>query len=128
MKKWLLLGTLLFFLLIIAIIIAADADQFPDVIKRLYQFPNGDKAGHFILFGILSFLLNESALTLFPKPNPARLVLTISLLLAVLIGLEEWSQALFPARTMSLIDLLASYSGVMIAAVLVWLWRPKLVL
>ena len=70
MKKWLLLGTLLFFLLIIAIIIAADADQFPDVIKRLYQFPNGDKAGHFILFGILSFLLSESALTLFPKPNP----------------------------------------------------------
>ena len=120
MKKWLLLGTLLFFLLIVAIVIAADADQFPDFIKRLYQFPNGDKAGHFILFGILSFLLNESALTLFPKPNPARLVLTISLLLAIVIGLEEWSQALFPARTMSLTDLLASYTGVALFALLAY--------
>ena len=118
MKKWLLLGTLLFFLLIVAIVIAADADQFPDFIKRLYQFPGGDKAGHFILFGILSFLLNESALTLLPKPNPARLVLTVSLLLAILIGLEEWSQSLFPARTMALTDLLASYTGVALFALL----------
>lgn len=120
MKRWLLLGTLLFFLLIVAIIIMADADQFPDFIKRLYQFPGGDKAGHFILFGILSFLLNESALTLSPKPNPARLALTVSLLLAILIGLEEWSQALFPARTMSLTDLLASYSGVTLFALLAY--------
>jgi VanZ family protein len=120
MKRWLLLGTLLFFLLIVAIIIAADADQFPDFIKRLYQFPGGDKAGHFILFGILSFLLNESALTLLPKPNPARLTLAISLLLAILIGLEEWSQALFPARTMSLTDLLASYTGVTLFALLAY--------
>jgi polysaccharide biosynthesis protein VpsQ len=120
MKKWLLLGTLLFFLLIVAIIITADANQFPDFIKRLYQFPGGDKAGHFILFGILSFLLNESALTLLPKPNPARLVLTVSLLLAILIGLEEWSQALFPARTMSLTDLLASYTGVTLFALLAY--------
>ena len=120
MKKWLLLGTLLFFLLIVAIIVMADVEQFPDFIKRLYQFPNGDKAGHFILLGILSFLLNESALTLFPKPNPARLVLTISLLLAIVIGLEEWSQALFPARTMSLTDLLASYTGVALFALLAY--------
>jgi polysaccharide biosynthesis protein VpsQ len=120
MKKWLLLGTLLFFLLIVAIIITADANQFPEFIKRLYQFPGGDKAGHFILFGILSFLLNESALTLLPKPNPARLVLTVSLLLAILIGLEEWSQALFPARTMSLTDLLASYTGVTLFALLAY--------
>jgi VanZ family protein len=125
MKRWLLFGTLLFFLLIVAIIVMADVEQFPNFIKRLYQFPGGDKAGHFILFGILSFLLNESALTLFPKPKPARLVLTVSLLLTILIGLEEWSQSLFPSRTMSLSDLLASYTGVMIAAILVWLWRPK---
>ena len=101
MKKWLLIGTLLFFLLIVAIIISADADQLPDFLDRLYQFPGGDKVGHFILYGILSFLLNTSALTLFPKRDPARLVLTVSLLLSIGIGLEEWSQSLFPARTMS---------------------------
>jgi VanZ family protein len=120
MKRWLLLGTLLFCLLIVAIIVVADANQFPDFIERLYQFPGGDKAGHFILFGMLSFLLNESALSLFPKPNPTRLVLTVSLLLAILIGLEEWSQALFPARTMSITDLLASYTGVTAFALLAY--------
>lgn len=120
MKKWLLLGTPLFFLLIVTIVITADTNRFPDFIKRLYQFPGGDKAGHFILFGILSFLVNESTLTLFPRPNPTRLILTVSSLLAILIGLEEWSQALFPARTMSLTDLLASYTGVTLFAFLAY--------
>jgi VanZ family protein len=123
MKKWLLVGTLLFFLMIVAIVIGADANRLPDFLERLYRFPGGDKAGHFILFGILSFLLNESALTLFPKRSPARLILTVSLLLAIMIGLEEWSQALFPARTMSLTDLLASYSGVTLFALLAYWTR-----
>lgn len=118
MKKWLLLSTLLFSGFIIAIIVAANANQFPAPLKRIYDFPGGDKAGHFILFGILSFLLNKSALVLFPKSNPARLILTVSLLLSILIGLEEWSQSLFPARTMALTDLLASYTGVALFALL----------
>ena len=120
MKKWLLLATILFSLFIMALVIGADADQFPQPLKYLYDFPGGDKAGHFILFGVLSFLLNSSALVLFPKQNPARLVLTISLLLSILIGLEEWSQALFPARTMSITDLIASYAGVTLFACLAW--------
>ena len=102
MKKWLLGSTLLFLLSIIAIVIIANMGQFPDPLKGLYNFPGGDKVGHFLLFGILSFLLNRSALTLFPNRNPTRLTLTVSLLLSVLIGLEEWSQSLFPSRTMSM--------------------------
>jgi len=76
--------------------------------------------GHFGLFGLLGFLLNRSALVLFPRRNPARLILTVSLLLSILIGLEEWSQSLFPARTMSLSDLLASYAGVAVFALLAY--------
>ena len=123
MKKWLLLATILFSLFIIALVIGADADQFPQPLKYLYDFPGGDKAGHFILFGVLSFLLNSSALVLFLKRNPARLVLTISLLLSILIGLEEWSQSLFPSRTMSLYDLFASYAGVCVFALLAYRQR-----
>lgn len=123
MKKWLLLATLLFLFLIVAIVIGADADRFPLLLKPLYDFPGGDKAGHFILFGILSFLLNKSALVLFPKRTPARLVLTVSLLLSIVIGLEEWSQSLFPSRTMSLIDLVASYAGVFVFALLAYWTR-----
>jgi VanZ family protein len=120
MKKWLLLATLLFSLLIVAIVIGADADELPRPIERLIDVPGGDKVGHFALFGILSFLLNKSALNLFPNRMPARLVLTVSLLLAIVIGLEEWSQSLFPARTMSLTDLLASYTGVGMFALLAY--------
>ena len=117
MKKWLLFGTGLFSLLILSIVILANLDQFPRPIKYLYDFPGGDKLGHFVLFGILSFLLNKSALSLFPNRIPTRLILNVSLLLAILIGLEEWSQSLFPARTMSIFDLLASYTGVAMFAV-----------
>ena len=120
MKKWLLLTTLLFSLLIVTVVILANLDQFPQPIKYLYDFPGGDKVGHFALFGLLSFLLNLSALAFYPKWNSARLVLTVSLLLAIVIGLEEWSQSLFPARTMSAIDLLASYTGVTVFACLAW--------
>jgi VanZ family protein len=118
MQKWLLVATALFSLLIVAIVVGANADMLPRPLERFYNFPGGDKAGHFILFGILSFLLNRSALALFPKRTSARLILTVSLLLAILIGLEEWSQSLFPARTMDLSDLLASYAGVAAFALL----------
>jgi len=120
MNKWLLFTTVLFSLLIVAIVVGANVDGFPRPVKRLIDMPGGDKAGHFILYGILCLLFNKSALNLFPNRNPARLVLTVSLLLAVLIGLEEWSQSLFPARTMSLTDLLASYAGVGAFAVLAY--------
>jgi len=120
MKKWLLIATVLFSLLIISIVIGANMDQFSDRLKQLYDFPGGDKTGHFFLFGILSFLLNRSALVLFPKQNSARLILIVSLLLSILIGLEEWSQSLFPARTMSLTDLIASYAGVLGFAILAY--------
>jgi VanZ family protein len=120
MKKWLLFATFLFLLFIIVLVIGADAGQFPQPLKYLYDFPGGDKAGHFILFGLLNFLLTRSALSLFPNRTPTRLILVVSLLLSILIGLEEWSQALFPARTMSITDLIASYAGVTLFACLAW--------
>jgi len=120
MKKLLLIATTIFSLLIVTIVIGANMDRFPDWLKQLYDFPGGDKMGHFLLFGILGFLLGRSALLLFPKRNPARLVLTVSLLLSILIGLEEWSQSLFPARTMSFTDLLFSYAGVAVFALLAY--------
>lgn len=120
MQKWLLVTTALFALLIVAIVVDANADVLPRQLKRLADFPGGDKTGHFVLFGILSFLVNKSALMLLSKWNPVRIILITSLLLSILIGLEEWSQSLFPARTMSLNDLVASLSGVFVFALLVY--------
>ena len=112
MKNWLFASTLLFSILIVATVIGADTGRLPSSLDYIYHFPGGDKVGHFILYGILSFLLNKSTLLLFPKKNVLRIILTTSLLLSIVIGLEEWSQSLFPSRTMSIIDLAASYAGV----------------
>jgi len=120
MKKWVFASTLIFLLFIIAIVIGADTDRLPRLIDLLYHFPGGDKVGHFILFGILCFLLNRSAQMLFPKGNNLHINLTTSLLLSIVIGLEEWSQSLFPSRTMSIADLMASYAGVFIFALLAY--------
>ena len=123
MRERLFVSTFLFFFLLVGIVIGANANQLPGFLKPLYNFPGGDKVGHFILFGILSFLVNKSIITHFKEKKPSRLVLLISLFLSILIGLEEWSQSLFPSRTMSLADLLASYAGVVVFAFLAYLLR-----
>ena len=122
-EKWLFVVTALFALLILALVIGANTGHLPDLIDRIYRLPRGDKFGHLILFGILSFLLNKSALAFFPEQNPVRLVLTVTLLLSIVVGLEEWSQALFPGRLPSIKDLIASYMGVFPAAFLAYWTR-----
>ena len=69
---------------------------------------------------MLNYLLNLSALRVSPARPRGRVILVASLLLSALIGLEEWSQALFPARTQSLTDLIASYAGVSLSALLAY--------
>jgi hypothetical protein len=114
--------TILFAFLILAIIILADAGSL-GFLAFIYDFPYGDKAGHFILYGILSFLINLTFLRSLPN-RPSKLVaITVSLLLALAIGIEEWSQNFFPMRTADWIDLLFSYFGVTVGA---WLaYRKK---
>jgi len=126
MKNWLFASTLLFSILIVATVIGADVGRLPRPVDYLYHIPGGDKVGHFILFGILSFLLNKSAVLLFPTRDTLRIILTTSLLLSIVIGLEEWSQSLFPSRTMSIVDLAASYAGVATFAFLAYRTSQKM--
>jgi VanZ family protein len=107
--KWL---AILFGIFVILIIILADAGTLPHYLGSLSDFPNGDKAGHFILYGILTFLID---LTLFRSlPNQSRKLLAVKcgVILALLIGLEEFSQQYFADRTFDLVDLTFSYLGV----------------
>jgi VanZ family protein len=108
--KWL---ASLFTVFIILIIVLADAGVLARYVGFVYEFPWGDKAGHFILYGILSLLLN---LTLFRShPDQSRRLLAVKLgfLLALLIGLEEFSQQYFSNRTFDLVDLSFSYMGLL---------------
>ena len=107
--KWL---AILFALFIVLIILMADAGVLAQYLGFLYSYPFGDKVGHFALYGILTLLLNLSLFRSRPDQSRSRLAVKCSLILALLIGLEEFSQQLFANRTFDLIDLAFSYLGV----------------
>ena len=106
--KWL---TILFTLFIILIIVLADTGNL-GILDFIYQIPYADKLGHFILYGILVLLINLTLFRSIRSQNQNRIVLLSGLTLALLIGLEELSQQNFPNRTFDLVDLSASYLGV----------------
>ena len=109
--------TILFALFIALIIILADLGQL-GFLSIVNSIPYGDKAGHFILYGILTLLLDLTLLRAHPNRSPKRIVLSTSLILAHLIGIEEFSQQFFAKRSFDLVDLLFSYLGVIFFSLL----------
>jgi VanZ family protein len=83
-----------------------------NVLGFINQIPFGDKAGHFILYGILTLLIDLAFIRARQEISRKLIVLRIALILALAIGLEEYSQQFFEKRTSSWADLLFSYLGV----------------
>lgn len=108
LMKWL---AILFALFIALIIVLADTGNL-GVLGFINQIPYGDKAGHFILFGILALLLDLTFIRSLPNRDPKLVALSTGLILAFIIGVEEYSQQFFTSRTFSLLDLVFSYLGV----------------
>ena len=108
--KWI---TILFALFIILIIVLADNGQL-GILKFVNQIPYGDKAGHFILYGILTLLIDLTLLRSLPFQSPRRVTVISGLILILLIGVEELSQQFFASRTVSFQDLFAGYLGVIL--------------
>ena len=106
--KWL---TIFFTLFILLIIVLADTGNL-GMLDFVYYVPYADKVGHFILYGILVLLTNLTLFRALPSQARIRLVILSGLTLALLIGLEELSQQHFSNRTFDLVDLSASYLGV----------------
>ncbi len=106
--------SILFTIFIIVIIILADNGNIPPFIRSIYDFENGDKLGHFILYGLLTFFITRTFFSALPSKSRSWVTLSIGLILALGIALEEFSQQYFSARTFDLIDLLASFLGVLV--------------
>lgn len=106
-------AAVLFTIFIILVIILADRGLLGPL-HFIYDFPYGDKAGHFILYGLLAFFITLASIRSFLRLDPKRVALSIGLILALLIGAEEYSQKFFANRTFDLIDLLASYIGLIV--------------
>ncbi len=103
--------TILFILFIVVIIINADRGSLPDPLKFFYTFAGGDKIGHFVLIGLLTFLVNLSLsarrIELF-----SRSVLLGSFVVAIAVIIEELSQLFISTRSCSLSDLVFDFLGI----------------
>ncbi len=99
-----------FAIFILAVVLLADQGRLPGFLYALYDFPYGDKLGHFLLMGGLALLAN---LAVGRRPPRFRLFATLGI--AALVALEELSQELFPARHADLLDLAASLTGIAVA-------------
>ncbi len=111
MKRW----AIFFGLLLIGIVILADLGDL-GWFKIIYNFPLGDKLGHFILFGVLSLLVNLSLMQDHPARDRRGMAAAASLAIMILIGLEELSQNWFATRFADPWDWLAGCMGVIIFA------------
>jgi hypothetical protein len=96
-----------FFILIVIIANRGDGNRWWGFLVR---HPYGDKLGHLILVGTLSFLTNL-ALSLRPLPKLPSWITTVTLILFSLLTIEELSQAFIPSRSCDLFDWLADVCG-----------------
>ena len=89
----------------------ADAGRGQWLFNLVRLVPGGDKTGHFILFGLLSFLLNvvlRAAIVRYGKLT----LLKGSIIIALVVIAEEISQLFFASRTFDLLDLSADMAGI----------------
>lgn len=112
----------LYLALLLAIVIVADLGKLP--IDLLSKIPHYDTIGHFLLYGIASFLshraTNRRAIAIFRVPIPLGPFLFASVTIA-----EELLQQILPNRTFSLLDLGASLLGIILFFGLGELWFPR---
>lgn len=106
--KWI---AFLFTIFILLIIVLADAGVLAHYVGFLYYMPFGDKLGHFFLYGILSLVINLALFRSLPLHSRKLLAAKSGMFLALLIGLEEFSQQFFSNRSFDLVDLIFSYLG-----------------
>jgi hypothetical protein len=119
-NKWMFFTMVVFVVLLATIVITADRGKLPVFITVLYNFPGGDKAGHFILMGILNLLATRLALARNPTGSWRQTALT-GLVVAALAALEEFSQRFFPYRHATWGDFASSLAGIAVFGTIAWL-------
>lgn len=110
------LAALAFGLFIIAIVVIANRGEGVSWWSFIHRIPYADKISHIGLFGTLSFLCNL-ALPSFRLRFLPRCITPITLILLILISLEEISQAFIPTRHCDLFDWLADLAGLAIGQI-----------
>lgn len=102
---------------------AANSGHLPGFVASIYHFPNGDKIGHFGLYGMVAFFLSLA----FPLSWQAgRFLIPVFMLIFLVFAIgEEWSQSLFPRRTADPIDALCSCVGIVLGTWIASRWKAR---
>lgn len=108
LRRW----TALYGFFLLWIIAAADLGHLP-ITRWLHHFPWGDKVGHFVLMGLLGFLLNLCLGLRRWRPYDLGLMIG-STVVALMATLEEISQLWFPSRRFDPWDLVADLAGLLL--------------
>lgn len=98
-----------------AVVVAADRGMLPGSVRRLYDWPGGDKVGHVVLLAVVTFAVAVALRGRRVRLGRWSLPLAI-VVVGVGITLEEASQAWFPGRTLSVADVACSYLGILLGA------------
>jgi len=115
--------TLLYAMLILAVVLLADSGRLPRMAQSVHDLPHADKVIHFSIFGTLALCLNL-ALASNRRWSVTRAIVTGSILVAAASTLDETTNLLVAYRTWSLGDLSANYLGVVCLGVVPMLgWR-----
>ena len=119
-KQW-IIACVLYFLIIFSIMLTADTGK---LVNFPLAHPPYDKLGHFVLYGIASFLchraIGKKMMRLFNYSIPFG-----PAIFTVFTAAEEMLQAILPHRTASIEDFLFSFAGI---AVFYWIgevWDRK---
>ena len=124
--RWLHVATIAFAVFLALLVVLANSGAGTHVLLQISRaVPGNDKTVHFALMGTMALLLNLSwgarRWRLGPVP-----VLKGTVLVAVVVTLEEWSQLFVRRRSFSLEDLAYDYLGILLIGQLaIWLvwWR-----
>ena len=106
--------TVVYVLILGAIILLVNWGVGQPLVGWAAVVPGGDKTVHFLLLGLLSFMVNMTLRARRVHIGPLPL-LEGTLLVGAAATLEELSQLLLQWRDFSLLDLLADYLGIFLA-------------
>jgi VanZ family protein len=116
-----------FLVFICWIIIQADLGQSGEWSQYTRRLPFGDKAGHFLLYGLLAFLVNLALDNRKVNILSQRVLLGASLVLAFAV-LEEFTQIYLSTRDFEVLDILCDLGGVICfswLSIKVLVWQNK---
>ncbi|MGX9463280.1 VanZ family protein [Shewanella sp. A14] len=112
-SRLIIVAACLFFSFIVWVIYLANTGAhsiFFDIIKHI---PFGDKVGHMLLFGLLTYVVNLALLSRHFRIGRLPLYYG-TVLVSIFVLSEEISQGFIPSRTLDIIDLVADAVGIIL--------------